>query len=157
QTQGGAPTLPPVNPPPAVAKPSELKPDPTPPQQTLDIKSLVDTGKPAPMPPNNPWVASPPNAESFPGRPVASTESLPPNNTTPAPVQKAPLPPLQYVNHPRVVLEYELNKVGPSGVGKVELWYTTNDGQSWELCADDPRVEGATSGGRHQRAIDLPG
>src|SRR5262249_29465598 len=160
QGQGGSatPALPNVNSlPPAGSKPLDARPDPMPPPiQAPDIKSLVDTGKPAPMPPNNPWVASQPNGDGFTGRPVASTEAPPPP-TSSAPVQKTPLPPLQYVNHPRVLLEYELNKVGPSGIGKVELWYTTNDGQSWELCADDPRVEGATNGGRHQRAIDLPG
>ncbi|MBI3411223.1 MAG: hypothetical protein HY040_23050 [Planctomycetes bacterium] len=157
-TGAGSPSLPAVSPPVAAGSKSlDGKTDPVPPPlQTPESKSLVDTGKPPPMPPNNPWVASPPSADSIPGKPVASTEA-PPTTTPPAPVQKTPLPPLQYVNHPRVVLEYELNKVGPSGVGRVELWYTTNDGQSWELCADDPRVEGATSGGRHQRAIDLPG
>src|SRR5205807_7222696 len=48
------------------------------------------------------------------------------------------LPPLKLVNSKEVVLEYQLDKVGPSGVGSVELWLTDNDGQSWQRFAEDP-------------------
>ncbi len=75
----------------------------------------------------------------------------------PSAANRKPLPPLQYVNHPEVVLEYELTKVGPSGVGSVDLWWTRDDGLSWERYADDPTIQGTTQNGRHQRIVELPG
>lgn len=70
---------------------------------------------------------------------------------------RKPLPPLQYVNSPEVVLEYELSKVGPSGVGRVDIYLTHDDGQAWEHVASDDRVVGKTIGGRHQGIVELPG
>jgi hypothetical protein len=35
-------------------------------------------------------------------------------------------------------IEYDLDTVGPWGVAKVELWGTTNQGQSWESYCTDP-------------------
>jgi hypothetical protein len=42
------------------------------------------------------------------------------------------LPPLQYINQHQIKLQYQLKRVGPSGVGSVEIWMTKNDGVSWE-------------------------
>ncbi len=67
------------------------------------------------------------------------------------------LPPRRYVNHQEVVLEYELAKVGKSGIGSVDLWWTQNDGQSWELYATDPAAAGSTQNGHNQRTVELPG
>ena len=39
---------------------------------------------------------------------------------------------MQIVNTTQVSLDYEVNKVGPSGIGKVELWVTQDDGQ-WKV------------------------
>lgn len=78
------------------------------------------------------------------------------NSMSAAPNRKA-LPPLQYVNHPEVVLKYELVKVGKSGIGTVELWWTRNDGQSWELYAVDPDSKGSTQNGEQQATVELPG
>jgi hypothetical protein len=95
-------------------------------------------------------------------KPIATTEYVPPavvqaqhHVPAPAPAARKPLPPLQYVNSPVVLLEYELSKVGPSGVGSVEIFYTLNDGQTWELLAADDRVVGKTSGGRHNGQVEL--
>lgn len=137
---------------PPAAKVLESKPDVIPPPLPPPELKNPEPSLATPPPVTPPWSAGP--NHSLGAKPVASTETP---LSVPAPTPRNPLPPLQYVNYPRVTLEYELSKVGPSGIGKVELWYTTNDGQSWELCADDPRVEGATTGGRHQRVIDLPG
>lgn len=106
-------------------------------------------------------VEVPPVDAGPPMRPVASTETTTSVQgptvapSAPAPSRK-PLPPLQHVNHTEVTLNYELNKVGPSGIGAVELWWTQNDGQSWELYATDPEVRGAANG-RHERTLELPG
>ncbi|MBY0526023.1 MAG: hypothetical protein K2R98_21695 [Gemmataceae bacterium] len=50
----------------------------------------------------------------------------------------APLPPLQVVNDPQISLEYEVGQFGPSGIGKVELWISKDDGRTWQYLTDDP-------------------
>ncbi len=95
-------------------------------------------------------------------RPIASTDvpvvqaQYQPPATTHA-VQRKPLPTLQYVNSPEVVLEYELSKVGSSGVGSVDIFLTQDDGQNWDHVASDPMVIGKREGGRHQGIVELPG
>ncbi len=42
------------------------------------------------------------------------------------------LPDLQLVNKNQVRLDYEVAKLGPSGVGSVEVYVTTDEGQTWE-------------------------
>lgn len=49
----------------------------------------------------------------------------------------APLPRPQVVNDRQISLEYEVRS-GPSGLGKVELWVTRDDGSHWEYLSDDP-------------------
>jgi hypothetical protein len=48
-----------------------------------------------------------------------------------------PLAPLQITNNPQLTLDYVVNKVGPSGVGSVELYVTRDDGQTWAHFDDD--------------------
>lgn len=43
----------------------------------------------------------------------------------------------QIVNSPHLQIHYEINDVGPSGVGTVELWFTTDDGKSWRKYGTD--------------------
>jgi hypothetical protein len=103
------------------------------------------------------WNGSPPAA---PGKILASSETAPPVGLAPtAPLTpRRELPILQYVNHSEVTLEYELTRVGPSGIGSVDLWWTQNDGQAWELYAIDPESKSGTiSNGRHKRTVELPG
>jgi hypothetical protein len=89
----------------------------------------------------------------FPVQPVQYQVPVPPPQPKPA----KNLPDLQYVNSPEVVLEYELSKVGPSGVGSVDIYLTHDDGQSWDHVATDPAVIGLKNGGRHQGIVELPG
>ena len=42
------------------------------------------------------------------------------------------------VSHPRVTMDYKIVDVGPSGVGKVEIWITKDLGQTWDVLCDDP-------------------
>jgi hypothetical protein len=70
--------------------------------------------------------------------------------------RRGPLPPLQLVHSKEVTLEYKLEKVGPSGVGKVELYLTEDEGQTWKLYAEDPEPKPALPGGRLQRTVPLP-
>jgi hypothetical protein len=56
----------------------------------------------------------------------------------------------QLVNNPHVFLEYQIEQSGASGVGKVEVWLTRDQGQSWQrLCEDADR--------KSPVELDLPG
>jgi hypothetical protein len=56
----------------------------------------------------------------------------------------------QIVNTRRVFLDYKIDKTGPSGVGKVEIWLTRDRGKSWEHVGEDAdRVSPAE--------VELPG
>jgi hypothetical protein len=151
-----APALPiPPNP---ITEPTPLPKDPPP------------VGGLPPTPPTG--IVPPPTADSLkippvqearpdPGRPVASSEVTAPPVAPPAP-QVSPGPavppkiPYKIVNRKDVTVEYELAKVGPSGVGKVEVWLTRDEGQHWELFAEDPAVKPNASGPQ-KRTLQLPG
>lgn len=77
---------------------------------------------------------------------------MPVANSMPA---RRPLPPLLYVNNHQVSLEYELKRVGPSGIGGVELWLTRNDGETWEQYAYDGDVQTGVVNGRQKRTFDF--
>lgn len=67
-----------------------------------------------------------------------------------APVTVAGETPRQLINTNRAALEYRIDQVGPSGVGKVEVWLTSDNGSSWHLLTHDMD--------RHSPAeFDLPG
>ncbi|HEY1861924.1 MAG TPA: hypothetical protein VGG61_16300, partial [Gemmataceae bacterium] len=56
----------------------------------------------------------------------------------------------QLLNCAHVILDYQIDHVGPSGVGRVEVWMTKDEGKSWQrLCDDKDRVSPAE--------FDLPG
>jgi hypothetical protein len=112
------------------------------------------------------WNTSPPGTPQPPTRPgeVALGSSLPtaPSQTLSGgpvampPAMRGALPALQIVNKSQVRLEYAVAKLGPSGVGTVEVYVTTDEGQSWERCpaeiapglaATDPRAAGTVTGG----------
>jgi len=57
---------------------------------------------------------------------------------------------LQVINTTHASLEYQIDDLGPSGVGKVEVWITRDEGQTWKLLCEDTD--------KHSPAeIDLPG
>ena len=68
---------------------------------------------------------------------------------------RRPLPPLQHLNQHQVTLEYELKRVGPSGIGSIELWLTKDDGANWELFARDEDVQNIAANPRQQRRFDF--
>ncbi len=104
-----------------------------------------------------PWTA--PKADDT-GKVVASSQAAPPASAVQvqATEPRRQLQPLRHVNHTDVTLEYGLARVGPSGIGSIELWWTQNDGQAWELYAVDPESKtGTIREGKHKRTIELPG
>jgi hypothetical protein len=91
-----------------------------------------------------PSVTSPPAPLPVPQNQVATTrqdqgvENLgqtggvqTPPSTSPAPSNVPGLPPVTYVNNPAQKLEFEVAKVGPSGLGGVDVYETLDDGRTW--------------------------
>jgi hypothetical protein len=106
---------------------------------------------------NSKWVAPKAVAAADPdaGRTaVPELPQAPPAAVAPPPPKKT-LPPLQYVNQPEFTLEYELSRVGPSGIGTVELWLTRDDGQTWRLYARPEDEPNTIKSGRHQGRVRL--
>jgi hypothetical protein len=64
------------------------------------------------------------------------------------------LPPIRHVNNREMTLEYELSRVGPSGVGQVDLWWTPDNGKTWNR-ADPPKGADPMRQGRYMRKIKL--
>jgi hypothetical protein len=56
----------------------------------------------------------------------------------------------QLINGTHATLEYQIDQQGPSGVGKVEVWLTRDDGQTWQRLCEDPNHRSPVD-------IDLPG
>jgi hypothetical protein len=44
----------------------------------------------------------------------------------------------QLIKSTHVVLDYRIDQVGPSGVSKVEIWMTGDEGKTWQHLCDDP-------------------
>ena len=77
-----------------------------------------------------------------------------------APVVAPPtrrLPELQYINQHMIKLQYEVKRVGPSGVGGVEIWLTRDDGASWEPYAKvkEKEVQGEAVQGPQERDFEF--
>lgn len=152
------PLVPPSTFPPGVPPSAEktFPPPLTPPPPSTEI--TMPLIKPAAPKDGAPWTTVPGSAASDTAfKPVASTEETKVGFPPITPPSHRALPAIQYFNRPEVPLEYELSKVGPSGVGSVDLYWTRDDGSTWEKYADDPALAGSTKTGRFLRTIELPG
>ena len=47
----------------------------------------------------------------------------------------------QVISTPRFRLQYDINAIDPSGVGRVDLWITEDLGSSWKLWGNDPDMK----------------
>jgi hypothetical protein len=56
----------------------------------------------------------------------------------------------QLINSPRASIDYRIDQVGPSGIGKVDIWLTADDGHTWQRYGED-------SDHRSPAEINLPG
>lgn len=81
---------------------------------------------------------------------TAYSSTVPPAPVAPSRWPPASVVPLQLTNNPQVTLEYEVSRVGPSGLGSVELYLTQDEGQTWQRYADDPDL-------RSPITVNLPG
>jgi hypothetical protein len=80
-----------------------------------------------------------------------------PGHSEPRPSKTPALPKIRIVKDREVTLDFSLAKVGPSGVGSVELYLTRDDGQTWKRYADIPEPVVPMPGGHCQRTLQLPG
>jgi hypothetical protein len=84
-------------------------------------------------PPNNPKVLDPiltqPKEMGI-AAPVLVNPTAP---ATPAPLGRT----VKMVNSPHVVLNYQVEGIGASGLGKVEIWVTLDQGQTWQQLSED--------------------
>lgn len=64
---------------------------------------------------------------------IAGEPKAPAKPETTAP----PIPNKVLVNSIQAQLEYAVEEVGPSGIGKVEIWFTQDAGLNWKLLAED--------------------
>jgi hypothetical protein len=67
------------------------------------------------------------------------------------------LPELQLVNSREIIVEYEVRKIGPSGLGSVEVWITKDGGAHWSAFAKDDQAGLTTSPEKYRRTLTLPG
>lgn len=110
---------------------------------------------PPPPPPPAP-IESPLPARTPPSTPLASTQAQPSLENPPphagpgagaGPVAgggsmptRGALPSLQIVNKRQVKLGFDVTRFGPSGLGGVDVYVTTDEGATWEKSAGDPNV-----------------
>jgi hypothetical protein len=83
----------------------------------------------------------PPNqAAGSGGRWIASTDGSAGTVTPVAAIEAQPaekrMPLVQLIRQPQIALDYDVVKVGPSGVGRAEVWMTRDDGRNWEKFAN---------------------
>jgi hypothetical protein len=109
---------------------------------------------PLPLAPTLP-IAPPPPPGPAAGK-TAAAESTSARAKLPEKVEKTSLPASpgqparQLLNTTRAAVDYHLDQVGPSGISKVEVYITSDEGKTWlRLCEDPDR--------RSPAEIELPG
>jgi hypothetical protein len=139
---------------------------------TLEVQASPAQPRPTTLPPEvhsapaapaaAPAVPTPTPAAPAPAESKATAGTADPKPAPPAPVEvraekvaapspaSAAGPVRQFVNSTHVTLKYQIDQLGPSGLGRVEVWMTRDDGQNWtRLCEDSKRQSPVE--------IDLPG
>lgn len=91
--------------------------------------------------------------------PAQNTISSPqPIGSTTSPVgpiqQRASLPAVQVVSRRPVKADIEITRMGPSGIGAVEIWTTHDDGITWNLTGSESPP--ATSAPGQRFSVNLP-
>jgi len=84
---------------------------------------------------------------------IARSSSKEPSSGDSAPKTKS-LPVVQHVNKRHVAIEYEVSRIGPSGIGGADLWWTRDNGRTWTK-APTPALPDPVQQGRFRRAAVL--
>lgn len=116
---------------PVIATRHEQSVPPTPPESAVELPPPY-----LPTPPNTPVTvpvvaekpAAYPQPAALPEQPAAS----------PLPRQTKTTRSRRLVRDPKILLNYRVEKQGPSGLGRVEIWITHDDGANWLRLAEDP-------------------
>jgi hypothetical protein len=99
--------------------------------------------------PELPLLPPPPMAKMPEVNPPVTPPAPPSNSVAPAAANVRPeldhlprttpnLAAKQVINTTRAAVDYRIDQVGPSGVGKVELYLTADQGQTWQRVGEDP-------------------
>jgi hypothetical protein len=115
-------------------------------QFTENVEVLVNKTAPPPLPPLP--TLDPANKAPF-AAPIIS-ENRPTTERSPLAAPTEVLAKRHLVNNPHVVLDYQIEQAGVSGVGRVEIWCTRDMGQSWQRLGEDNQRKG-------QAEVELPG
>jgi hypothetical protein len=134
----------------AVAPAAFTVPTPAPPAATPAALPQVTTAVALPQvtTPATPPQAAPPVAPPHAAAPMA-LPSVVPDGTPSAEKNNVPAN-RQLLNTTRASVEYRVDQVGPSGVGKVEVYCTTDQGQTWQRLQESTERRSPTD-------VDLPG
>ena len=161
-TTGAEEIAPPALPPGVPASPA--KPDsiavasPSPMDPVKKPEEHLSSGSPVPTLPD------PPGTTLDPKTPVSPT---PPARTAPEKVEEKKVEEkkveespaqanLQVINTRRVTMEYEVMKVGSSGIGSVDVYMTRDDGMVWKLVKGEHQaLSGDTAPGVMRRTVTL--
>ena len=135
-------------PPPRAEAPPMVKTEapPMPKAEVPSVPSPISRAEYPPVP------VSPPAPVSLPApmSPPASPELPAKVPTLPIETPTQAAGPQQLINTTHATVEYRIDQVGPSGVGKVEIYMTPDKGQSWHRLGEDADK-------RSPAEIDLPG
>jgi hypothetical protein len=160
----------PIQPPPSGGTLSPIGPPPINPGPIDPAPPLVNPGKAVSPPAATPGASPPAGGPRDEDKVIASSRWLPAAGPTAPPAPAAPvpeakavppagptrqLPAVQYINQPEFLVAYEVSKLGPSGIGSVELYRTRDDGQTWEKYAYDATVGVVAKGVRLQRMVQF--
>jgi hypothetical protein len=141
------------SPPPPAAPPSTALPPPAGPPAPLPVNTAPSPNfSPATpnLPPARPSDIAPASIQqSYPTQSPGALAGSTPASGLPLSI-RGRLPDLQLVNKDQVRLDYEVARLGPSGVGSVEVYVTTDEGQTWEAiraeAAHEPPVTDPQTG-----------
>jgi hypothetical protein len=107
------------------------------------------SGPPATVSPPTPTGPMSPPAPLAPAFPGVGPAAAPPGSAAPlSRLTRGSLPALQVVKMKQVKLDFNVDKVGPSGLGSVEVYATPDEGNSWEQVppGSDTVLPAATDG-----------
>jgi hypothetical protein len=85
-----------------------------------------------------------------PQAPLPTPSALPNTPQKPAADARPGSAPRQVINTKHASIDYRVDPVGPSGIGKVEVWMTADQGASWQKVGEDVDR-------RSPAEVDLPG
>jgi hypothetical protein len=105
--------------------------------------------QPSANPVLEPDKGSPPEIDLPPSEPMPTPKPVEIVSKKPV-VDEKPQADHQLINSTHAELAYQLDQVGPSGVGKVEVWMTADQGKSWKKLCEDKKHKSPVE-------FDLPG